>query len=299
VLENRLGVTRFRVLPIVGILLVAGCSIPHLPTAATVPPAWRNTNSWGPEANAARARGELQPCFKPRELPAWEEFGRVHIQTGDLLFRFGRYQRLSSWLTGCIMAGAMDSRFSHDGIACWEGGTLYVYDIEPAPESVRKVPFSYWALDAAEGSLAVKRLRPEYQPYIPQALAYIADAYHRQVAFDDAFLLDDDRLYCAKMIEQAFRSAGLALSEPVPICRLPHFRRFCLLAPLAYLASGVRVDERVYALGNDRYGTFGSPYLDTVYDARLPEPRSRSHTGQSVAHDSLPTGSESPSVNVP
>jgi hypothetical protein len=268
---DRLGVLSRRLLPLIGAVLICGCSIPASPTAATVPLAWRTTNSWGPEGNAARARGDLVPCLEPPDLSTWEALGRQHIQTGDLLFRFGRTHRLSNWLAGCVMAGTMDSRFSHDGIASWEEGILYVYDVEPAPESVRRVPFAYWALDAAEGSLVVRRLKPEQQACIPQALVYIKEAYRRQVAFDGALRLDDERLYCDKMIEQAFRSAGLALSEPVPICRLPHYRRYCLLAPLARLTFGVHVDEPVYALGNERYGTFGSPYLETVYDAQAAE----------------------------
>jgi hypothetical protein len=246
--------------------LTSGCSLPVSPTAATVPPAWRSKNSWGPEGNAARARGDLVPCYKPADIPAWEDFASAHIQTGDILFRFGRSHRVTNWLVGMVMAASMDSRFTHDGIALWENGTLFVYDIEPAPESVRKIPFAYWIQDTAAGSLVVKRLRPEQRHHIPQALAYITDAYQRQVPFCDALLMDDERLYCAKMIEKAFRSSGLPLSEPVPINQLPHYRRFCFLAPLAEVVLGVHANEPVFALGNERYGTFGSPHLETVYD---------------------------------
>ena len=85
--------------------------------------------------------------------------------------------------------------------------------------------------------------------------------------FDPALRLDDARLYCTEMIEKAFRCAGLALTDPVPIRCEPNYRRYALLRPLAERFLGIRVDEPAFAPGNCYFGTFSSPYLETVYDA--------------------------------
>jgi hypothetical protein len=233
---------------------------------ATVPREWRRGNPWGPEANAARAEGKLVPLYYTQEMAEWAKFGRTHIQDGDILFRYGQSYKPYEIATSRIIAGVEDNRFSHDGIAHWEDDTLYIYDAEPAPQGVRKVPFDFWVLDVADKSLVIKRLRPEFQSYIPLAVAYCEDVYQRQVPFDDALRLDDEKLYCSEMIEKAYRSAGLVLSDPIPITCLPHYRRWSVITPLVQTVTPIRVTNEIFALGNPYYGTFGSPLLETVYE---------------------------------
>ncbi len=248
-------------------LPAAGCALPVEPSMATVPRAWRKTNPWGPEAYAARADGRLRPLFDPPDAAEWDAFARQHIQEGDLLFRYGLANRLTGKLQTRVLTRITASRFSHDAIAHWEGGTLFIYDAQPEPEGVRKMPFAFWVMDVADGSLVIKRLLPPYQPFIPAALAVIDDDWQRQVPFDPALRLDDERLYCTEMIEKAFRCAGLALTDPVPIRCEPNYRRYAWLRPLAERFIGINVDEPAFAPGNCYFGTFSSPYLETVYDA--------------------------------
>jgi hypothetical protein len=248
-------------------LLAPGCSLPVEPSMATVPRAWRKSNPWGPEAHAARADGRLRPLFCPPDAAVWEEFARRHIEEGDLLFRYGLSNNLRGKLETRILTRSTASRFSHDAIAHWEGDTLFVYDSQPAPEGVRKMPFAFWVMDVADGSLVIQRLLPPYRPFIPAAIAYVEDAWERQVPFDPGMRLDDERLYCTEMIEKAFRCAGLALSDPVPIRCVPNYRRYAVLRPLIERLTEIRVDEPAFAPGNCYFGTFGSPYLETVYDA--------------------------------
>jgi hypothetical protein len=253
------------------LLFSAGCSLPSSPTMATVPREWRQVNPWGPEANAARAEGKLVPLFYTEEMAEWAKFGRCHIQDGDILFRYGRSYSLYDNASSRIIAGAEDNRFSHDGVAHWENDTLYIYDVEPAPQGVRKIPFEFWVLDVANKSLTIKRLRPEYQACIPAALHYCEDAYERQIPFDDALRLDDEKLYCSEMIEKAYRSAGVVLSEPIRIECLPNYRRWRILKPVIQTVTPVRATNAIFALGNPYYGTFGSPLLETVYE-QSPDP---------------------------
>ena len=247
-------------------LLGSGCALPSSPTMATVPREWRRTNPWGPEANAARAEGRLKPLFYSEQMAEWADFGRRTIQDGDILFRYGYSYRPYEIVTSRVIAGVEDDRFSHNGLAHWEGDTLYVYDAEPPPQGVRKIPFEFWMLDTANDSLVVKRPRPEYGCFIPQALAYCEDAWLRQVPFDTALRPDDERLYCTEMIEKAYRSAGVVLSEPLPIRCMPHYRRWLPIYPLLVTFTEIRVDVPVFALGNPHYGMYGSPVLETVYE---------------------------------
>jgi hypothetical protein len=251
---------------LVALALGPGCALPVTPSAATVPRDWRGTNTWGPEANALRAEGALPPRFYTPRMAAWADFARAHLQEGDLLFRLGRSYRLTGIFTSRLLAKISDGSFSHNGLVHWEGDTAFVYDAEQ--EGIRKVPFEFWMLDVADDTLAVKRLRPEFRHAVPRALAYCEDAYQRQVPFDLALSLDDERLYCSEMIEKAFASAGLPLAAPVPIRCLPRYARYGPLRPLVEALTEIRVDIPVYALGNERYGTYGSPCLELVYRGR-------------------------------
>ena len=122
-------------------------------------------------------------------------------------------------------------------------------------------------LDVCEGVFAVKRLRPEFRDRIPQALAYCEGVYQARVPFDRAFTLDDDALYCVEMVEKAYESAGLALSDPVPLCCLPNYACHRSLAFLLQKTTGLRVEEPTYVPGNARYGLYASPLLETVYES--------------------------------
>jgi hypothetical protein len=242
---------------------------------ATVPREWRKTNPWGPAAWEARARGTLKPlCYTP-QMTAWAEFAREHLQDGDILFRVGVSAGLWQSITDRITTGISDSCFTHDALVIRRGDDILLYDAQPDPQGVRLIPFEFWMLETVPGTLTVKRLRPAYQHYIPQALDYCEQAWARQPHFDSNLDLDDERLYCSEMIEKAFRSAGLTLSEPIPICCLPRYPHYQCLAPLARVLAGICTDEPVFALGNACYGSYGSPCLELIKggDLRLdPKP---------------------------
>ena len=67
------------------------------------------------------------------------------------------------------------------------------------------------------------------------------------------------------MIEKAYRSAGLPLSEPLPIRSLPKYHRHRLLGVLIEGLTAIRLDTPVFVPGNEHYGTYASPFLETVY----------------------------------
>ena len=67
------------------------------------------------------------------------------------------------------------------------------------------------------GAMGVKRLKPEHRRHIPGVIGYCRKVFEQQVPFDYEFRLDDAAFYCLELTEKAFRSQGLALSEPVRI----------------------------------------------------------------------------------
>ena len=117
----------------------------------------------------------------------------------------------------------------------------------------------------------MKRLKPERRKAIPGVLAYCRKVFEQQVPFDYSFDLDDSALYCLEMTEKAFRSQGLALSEPVRLGDMENATRYpiCIslfvsLSPLV-LKKPLTLEQAVYMPGNGRHGMWASPLLEAVY----------------------------------
>ena len=126
-----------------------------------------------------------------------------------------------------FIARATGSPFSHTGIVAIEDGSPVVYDCSSA--GVQRQPFEVWMLDSL-GPLGVKRLKPEHRERIAGVIGYCRAAFERQVPFDTGFRMDDDSFYCLELTEKAFRSQGLALSEPVRIGDWEYLASFPLTA---------------------------------------------------------------------
>ena len=94
--------------------------------------------------------------------------------------------------------------------------------------------------------------------------------------FDFEFRMDDAAFYCLELTEKAFRSQGLALSEPVRIGDWEHLVNYPLTALAIPYFSGlvlehsITLEQPVYLPGNERQGVWASPLLETVFG---PEPK--------------------------
>ncbi|MGD0042563.1 MAG: hypothetical protein ABSE84_19530, partial [Isosphaeraceae bacterium] len=121
-----------------------------------------------------------------------------------------------------------------------------------------------------------KRLKPEHRRHIPGVISYCRAKFGQQVPFDYGFHLDDAALYCLELTENAFRSQGMALSQPVRIGDWEHLTSYPLTAfAIQYgtrlvLERPITLEQTVYLPGNERQGVWGSPLLETVVG---PEPK--------------------------
>jgi hypothetical protein len=237
------------------------------------PPAWSG-NFWGPAASRARSAGDLPPLPMTPAMARWNRWGRSVLREGDIVFRLGDARTLRGFVPlSRFIAGATGSPFSHTGIVAIEDGAPVVYDC--SADGTQRQPFEVWMLDCI-GSLGVKRLKPEHRRHIPGVLGYCRKVYQQQVPFDYGFRMDDAALYCLELTEKAFRSQGLALSEPVRIGDWEHLGRYPLTALAIPFGSGmvlerpITLDQPVYVPGNEHQGAWASPLLETVFG---PEPK--------------------------
>ncbi len=237
------------------------------------PAAWSG-RFWGPAASRARMAGELRPLPIEPEMAQWERWGRSVLRDGDIVFRLGDARAVHGiFALSRFIARATDSPFSHTGIVAIERGTPMVYDC--SSDGIRLMPFDVWMLDCV-GSMGVKRLKPEHRHNIPGVISHCRAIFEKQVPFDFEFRMDDSAFYCVEMTEKAFRSQGLALSEPVRIGDWEHLTGYPITAlamPFGtQLALGrpITLDQTVYLPGNDHQGVWASPLLESVFG---PEPK--------------------------
>ena len=230
-------------------------------------------NYWGPAATRARSAGQLPPLPSNPEMGRWHQWGHEVLRQGDIVFRLGDARVVRGMVPlSRFIARATGSLFSHTGVVAIEDGAPVVYDCSAA--GVQRQPFEVWMLDSL-GAPGVKRLKPKHRERIDGVMDYCRAAFERQVPFDNGFRMDDDSLYCLELTEKAFRSQGLALSEPVRIGDWECLASFPLTALLIPPVSGMMLDrpitleQPVYAPGNDRQGVWASPLLETVFGPAL------------------------------
>ena len=250
------------------ILMVYGGHDGLEPTDRLVPPGWKG-NPWGPAATAARKSGAIPPVPMTPVMKQWDQWGKLVLKDGDILFRRGDAKILrGAFPFSKFIAKASGSAFSHTGIAAWEDGAVVVYDTTKA--GVRRQPFSVWILDNA-GPFGVKRLKPEKQAYAAKALAFCRDVYQRQVPFDFDLNISDDAFYCVEMTEKAYRAAGVPLSEPVKLGDMENITQYPMTVMAFMKASKLSLEQPVFFPGNERHGIWSSPDLVTIL-APVPAP---------------------------
>lgn len=193
----------------------------------------------------------------------WENWSHDNLQDGDIVFRMG-VSRVAMGLfdVSKFAAKLSDSDYSHAGIVSFENGNVYVYDIT-RQHGVGRNRFADFVLEYGL-AFGVKRLQPEHAAAIPVAIQYCRDAQTRGVAFDTDFRLGLEELYCTEMVEVAYRSAGVKLSDPIRMDQLPRYDEHPVLTHLIGCSTELVREQRVYVPGNDEIGIWSSPKLQTI-----------------------------------
>jgi hypothetical protein len=205
------------------------------------------------------------------QMVLWDQWGRKVLRDGDIVLRLGDARTMLGWFPlSHLIAQATASPYSHTGIIAIEDGVTVVYDCSSS--GIQRQPFAVWMLDCV-GPLGVKRLKPEHRGRITGVLGFCRKVFEEQVPFDYEFRMDDSKLYCLEFTEKAFRSQGLALSEPVRIGDWEQLVNYPLTAFAFLKLSGltlnqpITLDQPVYLPGNDHSGIWASPLLETVFSS--------------------------------
>lgn len=193
----------------------------------------------------------------------WYAFAETHLQDGDVLFRLGAHRTHLVMNFSRVTAKATRSRYSHSGVMRWRDGVPEVVDITST--GFRAQAFPVWMREVDRNTYAIARLKPEYRDRIPAVLAFLETQSRERPTFDFTFEPDNGRFYCNEMTEEAFRSAGVPLSEAVPKRALPGFRDVPIASWLIKVVGGVDMEIPVYVVGNADYGMYASDKLDVVY----------------------------------
>lgn len=196
----------------------------------------------------------------------WLGWATENLQSGDLVFILGESRILMGLVNFSKMCREVaDSDFSHVAVVSREDGEIVVYDtVTGGP---RRVPFGQLVADRRVWRIAVKRLSAEHRRSVPDAIAYCRQTYESKTEFDEDFQLNNDRLYCTEMVELAFRHAGLPLSDPIPLNRLPGYDRVSEPTKrLVQAATSIELDQEVFVPGNETTGIWANPHLELVLD---------------------------------
>lgn len=211
------------------------------------------------------------PWSNRAEEIAWDHWSATHLRSGDIVFVRGDSRILFGLVNfSQLCTDVADSRFSHVGLVSREQDGVFVYDVVVG--GPRHVSFGKFATDHQISLIAVKRLKPEYRNYAPAAIEYCRSVAGASGKFDAEFKLDNENFYCSELIELAFRHAGLALSQPVRIDRLPRIDALpTTTRTIIDTMTNIRMDQEIFLPGNEQIGIWACPYLDLVLDGTTTE----------------------------
>ena len=195
------------------------------------PPSWSG-NYWGPAATRARSAGNLPPLPSSPEMGRWNRWGVEVLRPGDIVFRLGDGPRgrAADWCPSAISSPsppAVPSRTPASSRSRTDHRSFMT--ARPRDFSASRSR-SGCSTAWVPGGEMVKAGAP--RAHSLGVIGYCRSAYERQVPFDNSFRMEDDSLYCLELTEKAFRSQGLALSEPVRIGDWEYLGSFPLTALL-------------------------------------------------------------------
>jgi len=161
------------------------------------------------------------------------------------------------------------SRFSHVGVIAMEDGKAYVYDtVSGGP---RRKELGWYLGRGKVQRVAIKRPRPEFAQHGAEAVNFCRWVFDERIPFDERFRLDDDRYYCAELVDMAYRRNGLPLCQPIAIDELPKFDEFSPQTVwMVKTFTSITPDQKVILPGNESQGIWSSPALQLLIEEQSP-----------------------------
>lgn len=202
----------------------------------------------------------------------WNEWADAHLQNGDIVFMRGDcYMLLGTVNFSELSTDLTDSRFSHIGLVAIEDGQAYVYDIRTS--GCLRTRFGELLAHHQLHQVAIKRHREASPESLAQAAAYCRAVFQRHEKYDDQLKLDNARLYCTELVQNAYQQAGFRLSEPIAIQDLPNYDRHLNAIQFVRAVTTIEPDQPVLLPGNERFGIWACEQLDLILD--LPDTKVR------------------------
>ena len=138
------------------------------------------------------------------------------VENGDMIFRRG-----VGLASEFVVSVDQASRFSHVGIICKQAGQPYVIHILPdegrgADDTVRMEPLALFLSPGNASSFAVCRLSGKHREVAQRAASQALAFWKKQVCYDyDLDASNAQRLYCSELVWQAYKMAGIDLTDGV------------------------------------------------------------------------------------
>lgn len=193
------------------------------------------------------------------------------VKAGDIIFRMGNQPVLGGLVDFSKETARMaDSDFSHACIVIQAdnegiGASAGLLVADTSVYGIERRFFRDWHIVGTE-NLVVKRLKPDYQFLVPQALNTISLLLDQDVLYNEDFEYNDKTFYCSQVVDYAFRVNGYPLSDLVRIKDFPNYGP--IFHRLGCLIGGVDPNVEVALPGNNDIGLFSSSMLEMVIDLR-------------------------------
>lgn len=205
----------------------------------------------------------------------WNRWGAKHLQNGDIVFMRGDcYLMMGTVNFSEVSTEIAASRFSHIGLVAIEHGEPYVYDFRS--EGCLRTRFGELLAHRQLHQVAIKRHTRVDHASREQVSAFCRSLYEQHPPYDSDLKLDNDRLYCTELVQEAYRRVGQTLSEPIRIRDLPNYARHQRTIQWVTALTRIEADQAVLIPGNDQMGIWANRDLQLVLD--LPDTKVRPAT---------------------
>ena len=209
---------------------------------------------------------------RPDTVGEWNDWADAQLRDGDIVFMRGDcYVLMGTVNFSAVSTDLTASRFSHVGLVAIEHGEAHVYDLRN--QGCLRTRFGELLAHRQLHQVAIKRHRDASPNELARTATFCQSVFVDQEKYDDQLKLNNGRLYCTELVEEAYRHAGYSLSEPVPIHDLPNYARHARTIGFVRAVTGIEPDQPVLLPGNEQFGVWANPDLELILD--LPDTKVR------------------------